>query len=208
MLSFRTIEPHTLELLKHLMQVPEFSELRLVGGTALALQYGHRTSVDLDLFGHIALEDDEFLALLQTVSTDIRVLNERRNIHQYFINGIKVDFVNYAYPWIDDVRVENGIRLATPPDIAAMKVNAIEGRGSRKDFVDMYVLLQHYSLKQILDFYKQKYPEHSEFRALRSLAYFEDAEAQFMPNMFIPTDWGAMKAAIETAVADYGSYQN
>lgn len=100
MLSFRTIEPHTLELLKHLMQVPEFSELRLVGGTALALQYGHRTSVDLDLFGYVALEDDEFLALLQTVSTDIRVLNERRNIHQYVINGIKVDFVNYAYPWI------------------------------------------------------------------------------------------------------------
>lgn len=208
MLSFRTIEPHTLELLKHLMQVPEFSELRLVGGTALALQYGHRTSVDLDLFGYVALEDDEFLALLQTVSTDIRVLNERRNIHQYVINGIKVDFVNYAYPWIDNVRVENGIRLATPPDIAAMKVNAIEGRGSRKDFVDMYVLLQHYSLAQILDFYKHKYPEHSEFRALRSLAYFEDAEARFMPNMFIPTDWEAMKAAIEAAVADYGSYQN
>ena len=208
MLSFRAIEPHTLELLKHLMQVPEFSELRLVGGTALALQYGHRTSVVLDLFGYVALEDGEFLALLQTVSTDIRVLNERRNIHQYVINGIKVDLVNYAYPWIDNVRVENGIRLATPPDIAAMKVNAIEGRGSRKDFVDMYVLLQHYSLKQILDFYKQKYPEHSEFRALRSLAYVEDAEAQFMPNMFMPTDWEAMKAAIEAAVADYGSYQN
>ena len=190
------------------MQVPEFGELRLVGGTALALQYGHRTSVDLDLFGYVALEDDEFLALLQTVSTDIRVLNERRNIHQYVINGVKVDFVNYAYPWIDHVRAEEGIRLATPPDIAAMKVNAIEGRGSRKDFVDMYVLLQHYSLGQILDFYKRKYPEHSEFRALRSLAYFEDAEAQFMPNMFIPTDWEAMKAAIETAVADYGGYQN
>ena len=172
MLSFRTIEPHTLELLRHLMQVPEFSGLRLVGGTALALQYGHRTSVDLDLFGHAELENDEFLSLLQTISTDIRVLNERRNIHQYFINGVKVDFVNYAYPWLDDAHTEEGIRLATPPDIAAMKVNAIEGRGSRKDFVDMYVLLQHYSLSQILDFYKQKYPEHSEFRAWRSLVYF------------------------------------
>lgn len=208
MLSFRTIEPHTLELLRRLMQMPEWGDLRLVGGTALALQYGHRTSIDLDLFGHVDLENDDFLALLRTISTDIRVVNERKNIHQYFINGIKVDFVNYAYPWIEDACVESGIRLATPPDVAAMKVNAIEGRGSRKDFVDMYVLLQHYSLAQILDFYKHKYPEHSEFRALRSLAYFEDAETQFMPNMFIPTDWEAMKAAIEAAVADYGSYQN
>lgn len=65
MLSFRTIEPHTLELLRHLMQMPCFGELRLVGGTALALQYGHRTSVDLDLFGRVELGNDEFLALLR-----------------------------------------------------------------------------------------------------------------------------------------------
>lgn len=97
MLSFRTIESHTLELLTRLMHIPEFSQLRLVGGTALALQYGHRTSVDLDLFGHIELENDEFLTLLQSVGTTIRVINERKNIHQYFVDGIKVDFVNYAY---------------------------------------------------------------------------------------------------------------
>lgn len=70
-----------------------------------------------------------------------------------------------------------------------MKINAVEGRGSRKDFVDIYFLLQHYPLHEIMQFYKQKYPEHSFFRALMSLTYFEDAEQQMMPVMLSDISW-------------------
>ena len=202
MLSLRTIEPHTLELLRALMQEAALSELRLVGGTALALQYGHRSSVDLDLFGKIDVDGYELQSILSKYGV-LKVENETKIIHQYYIDNIKVDIVNYPFEWISPIIEEDGIRLASPIDIAAMKVNAIEGRGTKKDFIDMYMLLQHYSLKEIIAFYQQKYPNYSIFRALRSLTYFEDAEDQFMPRMFIEDTWEDMKLYITNQVKLY-----
>lgn len=195
MLSLRTIESHTLELLEALMQEPALSELRLVGGTALALQYGHRSSIDLDLFGKIDIDAYELQSILSKHGV-LRVENETKIIHQYAIDNIKVDVVNYPFEWISPMIEDEGVRLASPIDIAAMKVNAIEGRGTKKDFIDMYMLLQHYSLEEILGFYQQKYPNHSVFRALRSMTYFDDAEEQFMPQMFVDTTWEEMKQFI------------
>ena len=195
MLSLRTIESHTLELLEALMQEPALSELRLVGGTALALQYGHRSSIDLDLFGKIDIDAYELQSILSKHGV-LRVENETKIIHQYAIDNIKVDVVNYPFEWISPMIEDEGVRLASPMDIAAMKVNAIEGRGTKKDFIDMYMLLQHYSLEEILGFYQQKYPNHSVFRALRSMTYFDDAEEQFMPQMFVDTTWEEMKQFI------------
>ena len=202
MLSLRTVTPDTLELLKALMSAPELSSLRLVGGTALALQYGHRVSVDLDLFGEVTIDKFELLSLLQGIG-DVRVINETKNIHQYVVNGVKVDIVNYPYSWIDAHVVDDSIRLASPKDIAALKINAIEGRGTKKDFIDMYLLLQHYSLEEILTFYQQKYPDYSIFRALRSLTYFDDADDQMMPLMFVEDTWAEMKENIEAHVSRY-----
>lgn len=196
MLSFQTVEPHTLELLRNLMALPLSSETRLVGGTSLALQYGHRNSVDLDFFGIL---DDDLLAFrdcLESIS-QVNVIKETKSIRIYNIDGVKIDFVDYSrYPWLADAVEEDGLRLASPKDIAAMKINAIEGRGTRKDFVDIYFLLQHYSLNEILGFYQEKYPEHSLFRALMSLSYFDDAEKQMMPKMFASVSWDEMKAYI------------
>lgn len=202
MLSLRTIEPHTLELLRALMQEASLSELRLVGGTALALQYGHRSSVDLDLFGKIDIDGYELQSILSKYGV-LKVENETKIIHQYYIDNIKVDVVNYPFEWISPIIEEDGIRLASPVDIAAMKVNAIEGRGTKKDFIDMYMLLQHYSLKEIIAFYQQKYPNYSIFRALRSLTYFDDAEDQFMPRMYIEDTWENMKLYITNQVKLY-----
>ena len=202
MLSLRTIEPHTLELLRALMQEAALSELRLVGRTALALQYGHRSSVDLHLFGKIDIDGYELQSILSKYGV-LKVENETKIIHQYYIDNIKVDVVNYPFEWISPIIEEDGIRLASPIDIAAMKVNAIEGRGTKKDFIDMYMLLQHYSLKEIIAFYQQKYPNYSIFRALRSLTYFEDAEDQFMPRMFIEDTWENMKLYITNQVKLY-----
>lgn len=196
MLSYQTIEPHTLELLKKLMAEPSLSGTRLVGGTSLALQYGHRSSVDLDFFGTL---DDDPLSIRECLERigHVGVLKETKTIRIYDLDKVKIDFVNYSrYQWLAEAITEDGLRLASPQDIAAMKVNAIEGRGTRKDFVDIYFLLQHYSLDDILGFYQEKYPEHSVFRALMSLTYFEDAEKQMMPKMFSKVTWDEMKAYI------------
>lgn len=203
MLSLQTIQPDTLELLKRLAVQPELQETRLVGGTALALQYGHRQSVDLDFFGRLPQDPEELLAMASKVG-QVVIHSRSKFILQLAIDEVKVDFVDYSrYAWIDAPIEENGFILASDKDIAAMKVNAIMGRGTRKDFIDLYVLLQRYSLTEIMGFYKQKYPESSEYRALISMTYFEDAEMQTMPTMFIPTSWEEMKSVIIQAVKAY-----
>ena len=203
MLSIQTVYPNTLELLKSLASQPELAQTRLVGGTALALQYGHRQSIDLDFFG-ILPEDKEKLVEMTKRVGNVLVTNRSKMILQTVINQIKVDFVDYSrYKWIDEPVMGDGFVLASDKDIAAMKVNAIIGRGTRKDFIDLYVLLQRYSLSEIMAFYKQKYPDFSEYRALLSMTYFEDAEMQDMPKMFIDTSWDSMKSTIIEAVKVY-----
>lgn len=204
MLSLRTILPHTLELLRRLSVQPELNGMRLVGGTSLALQYGHRQSIDLDFFGHIEVTMDEVVEMFHRMGGSLQILNKTKNILQVVFDGVKVDVVNYScYDWIDCSIVEDGIVLASAKDIAALKINAIEGRGSKKDFVDIYLLLQHFSLDEILTFYAQKYPEYSILRALFSLCYFADAEAMDMPTMFIDDSWEKMKETISSAVKEY-----
>lgn len=203
MLSIQTVHPNTLELLKSLASQLELAQTRLVGGTALALQYGHRQSIDLDFFGILPEDKEELVEMTKRVG-NVLVTNRSKMILQTVINQIKVDFVDYSrYKWIDEPVMGDGFVLASDKDIAAMKVNAIIGRGTRKDFIDLYVLLQHYSLLEIMAFYKQKYPEFSEYRALLSMTYFEDAEMQDMPKMFIDTSWNTMKSTIIEAVKAY-----
>ena len=136
MLSYQTVNEHTLELLRQLSSTPEFSSLRLVGGTSLALQYGHRTSIDLDFFGTFDT-DTSFGDILRRYG-QLSIIKESSKIKIYLLDGVKVDFVHYDYPWISDSLHVDGLTLATPPDIAAMKVNAIEGRG--RDIQKLYEL--------------------------------------------------------------------
>ena len=210
MLSFRTIVPHALELLSHLMAESYLQGCRLVGGTSLALQYGHRTSVDLDMFGDVPDDDQVLLDILEGFGK-VQSQNTSKYIKSYVVDNIKVDFVNYTrYPWIDDAVVEDGLRLASPKDIAAMKTYAIQNRGSKKDFIDMFFLLQHFTLEEILGFYSQKYPNYSMFRTRMSLTYFEDAEDQECPKMWVDVDWKTVKESISNAVrnVDWSRYVN
>ena len=203
MLSVQAVTPHTLELLKTLSAKPELNGMRLVGGTSLALQYGHRQSIDLDFFGHINIGQDELVAKLSETGS-LTVTNRTPHFLQTIINNVKVDFVEYGfYKWIDQPIIEAGICLASDKDIAAMKVYAIMGRGSKKDFIDLFVLLQRYSLSEILQFYKLKYPEYSEYRALLSMTYFEDAEMQDTPRLFIQDSWEDIKRTIIDTVKVY-----
>lgn len=200
MLSYRTIDPHTLELLKYLIEVPLFNECRLVGGTSLALQYGHRSSIDLDMFGDIPDNDLLYLDVLKEFG-HIDTQKTSRIVKTFIVDGIKVDFVNCSmYPRIDKLVLEDGLRLASPKDIAALKTYAIQNRGSKKDFIDMFFLLQHFSLEDILGFYSQKYPNYSMFRTRMALTYFDDAENQESPIMWMNVEWETVKETISQEV--------
>ena len=203
MLSFQIVLPDTLELLKVLMQQPLLNDMRLVGGTSLALQYGHRRSVDLDFFGHTTEDVEELTTILSRCAKDVIRGNCSKSIKAYFLNNIKVDIVNYKYRWIDEPVISDGLRLASPKDIAAMKINAVMGRGTKKDFVDVYFLLRHYTFEEIMQFYLQKYTDGSEYRALLSMTYFADADPQPMPYMFQQVEWEIIKEEIKQQVAMY-----
>ena len=111
MLHYEAVEPATLELLKQVQRIPLLSETRLVGGTSLALQIGHRKSVDIDLFGEIACDQYELIDALSDLG-NLTILKESKNIHVFQINGIKLDIVNYKYQWIKPMMVEDDLRLA------------------------------------------------------------------------------------------------
>ncbi len=195
MLYYETLGPDTLRLLENLQSLPFLEQARLVGGTALALQIGHRKSVDLDFFGSISASAEEMKEALSANHT-ISSIKEAQNINMFLVDSVKVDFVNYRYNWIDDVVIEGYLRLASIMDIAAMKIYAIIGRGTKKDFIDLFFLLQRFSLEDILDFYVKKYPDGSLFMALKSLSYFDDAEGDPMPIMLEPVSWEQVKEAI------------
>ena len=202
MLHYETIDTPTLELLKQLMQIPALENLRLVGGTGLALQKGHRKSVDIDLFGAIDADEVELMNSL-SVFNDLKTSQQTKNIKVFSINNIKTDIVNYPYPWLFPVIETNGIRLADIRDVAAMKVAAITNRGTKKDFIDLYFLLKDFTVGDIVNFYLTKYNDGSEFLALRSLVYFSDAESDLMPEMLMPAEWESVKLQIKNEVDAY-----
>lgn len=199
MLHYETIIPETHSLLEKLSALPVLEDARLVGGTALALQLGHRTSVDLDFFGRINADSEELRDILREVGR-VEVASVSKNINIFWINGVKVDMVNYPYPWLDLPIVEDGVRLASLNDIAAMKVSAIVNRGTKKDFIDLYTLLQHFALDEILDMYSRKYSDGSLFIVMKSLTYFDDAETDPMPNVLNDTAWDTVKDFLRRVV--------
>src|SRR5690554_6381891 len=195
MLQTQTVDSELLELLKWIMYEKTFADFALARGTSLALQTGHRNSIDIDLFGKSEIDHDLFFDILGNFG-NVEISRNTKNIFIVEVNGIKVDFVNYKYPLLDEIVVGDGIRIFSKKDIAAMKIAAITGRGSKKDFIDLYFLLNDFSLLEIMGYYNQKYHDGSEFMALKSLAYFEDADLQPQPKMFKEFDWKMCKKHI------------
>ena len=202
MLHYETIEPKTLELLKALQNAPELDTMRLVGGTGLALQIGHRKSIDIDLFGKLETDDFELSNILNKIGETVNLKNTK-NIKIFNVNGVKVDVVNYPYDWIKPVVITDNLRIAGTEDIATMKLAAITGRGTKKDFIDLYFLLKKYTLAEMLNYYNKKFYDGSEFLVLKSLSYFEDAEKDELPDMLIAVDWETVKQRISENLEDY-----
>ena len=199
MLHYETVYPDTLGLLKMLMENIDLSDFNLAGGTSLSLQIGHRLSYDLDLFGVSNLTTDEILEIVEPFSPQL--LSQSKNILILNINDIKVDFVKYRYLPISPVCIyDENLRLLDLPDIAAMKMAAIVGRGRKRDFTDIYFLLQRFTMEEMIGFYNQKYPDGNTFLVLRSLTYFEDANQDEGLNLLIQVDWQTVKTEILNAV--------
>lgn len=196
MLHKSTVEPSTLELLKSLMSKSYLKNFVLVGGTALALQIGSRKSIDLDLFTTTDFSSDELLLNLLEDYSVITLTQTPQSIITE-IDQIKVDFIRFKYPFIRPVLTFDEIRLLSVEDIAPMKLDAITGRGSKKDFYDLYFLLQKYTLPQLLDLYTEKYSHQTLFHVIRSLTYFEDAEDNPEPIVFDKSvNWNLVKTEI------------
>jgi len=195
MLFYSTIDSKTLQLLKDLQQLEVFKSFLLVGGTSLALQIGHRTSIDLDLFTSTSYDLSTIPEQIKHLG-QIRITNQTPSVLNLYINDIKVDFVSYQYHFLNPCILKDGLRLASIPDIAAMKLAAITGRGSRKYFIDLYFILESFSLSELFDFYKTKFPDGSELLVYKSLTYFDDAEIEPVPNMIKTADWKDVKSKI------------
>lgn len=199
MLQFQAVQPKLLAGLKFLMTLPQLLNYRLVGGTALALLYGHRQSVDIDLFGSETINWESLEQELYHYSTP-QFLSKSKAICAFLLEGVKVDVVRYNYPWLREPIADGELRLADPVDIAAMKLNAIAGRGVKKDFIDLNLLLDHFSLQEMLGYYQKKYQQESNFMVLKSLEYFDDADPNDDPEMLSPYHWEDIKKRITDEV--------
>ncbi|MBC8342542.1 MAG: nucleotidyl transferase AbiEii/AbiGii toxin family protein [Bacteroidetes bacterium] len=209
MLREETVDGIVLELLHELMQLKGLKDFYLVGGTGLALQLGHRKSIDLDLFTNKTFDSKSLHDHLKdTFNDDYKNTALFKNGCMCFIKNVKVDLIRHNYPLLKSLIKENTIRLVSLEDIAAMKVNAIYGSGSRKkDFIDLYFLLNIFSLEQILGFYKKKYTHENLAFAIRSLIYFEDAEEEEWPEVIDNLlNWIVVKNKIMELVKAYLSF--
>jgi len=170
------IEPQTLKLFKTLQSDEALQSFFLVGGTSLALQIGHRLSVDLDLF---SLDEFDTQNLQNHLTAQYGFFTDfiAKNTLKGFISGVKVDFITHSYPLVNPLLKEGNLRLASTLDIAAMKLNAIGHNGNRqKDFYDMYYLLETHSLNDMLEAYSQKYINSNPVIPLKGITYFEDID--------------------------------
>jgi predicted nucleotidyltransferase component of viral defense system len=186
-----------LRLFEKLSSQSFIKDYYLAGGTCLALQIGHRQSVDFDFFIPADFQTSDIVNILTQLGSYQRE-NEERNTINGSLNGVRISFFGYRYNIIDDFTIFNNIRLAGMKDIAAMKLEAIAGRGSKKDFIDMFFLLQQYTLEEIFSFHSQKYGAglSNQYHHLKSLVYFADAESEAMPLMIKPVIWEDVKTQI------------
>jgi len=169
----------------------------LAGGTALALQIGHRRSVDFDWFREDPIDDPLRLAA-DLRGPDFRLQTDRveRGTLHGRASGVRVSFLEYRYPLVRPLREIEGLRLAALEDIAAMKLAAVAQRGSKKDFVDVFALGRHFGLGDMLAFYREKFGVEDVGHVLVALAYFDDADRERMPLLLQRKSWPDVKATI------------
>lgn len=211
---WEALTAETKELFKLVSQLPFISEFYLGGGTGLALQIGHRFSVDLDFFSDSpeAVGSDQRGAILNILKDDpsLMVTWDKDGTFVAHWRGVGVSFFRLdRHPLTKPPLLISGIRVATVEEIGAMKLAAILSRGTRKDYIDLYFILQQTTLTNLFEVAAIKYPYNAAFPiyAVRALAYFEDAESDPMPRMIKQVKWEQIKAYLEKQAMDIGKKQ-
>lgn len=194
-LYLEAVSAGLLHLLRRLMQEEALCRFSLAGGTSLALWFGHRESVDIDFFTHKPF-DALALANLLKERYGMKEAETAENTVRGIIDGIKTDLIAHRYPLLKPVEEQDGIRLFSVEDVAAMKLNAIANRGSKKDFWDCAELLQTFSVEELLGFCEKKYAGDSLWNIEKSLCYFDDAENDPDPRDLRGRSWEQIKKTI------------
>lgn len=168
----------------------------LAGGTGLALRLGHRVSADFDFFRTGPIDVNELHAAFKRAGP-YETLQEAEHALTVMANAVKMSFFTIAAPFLFESEPCRFFSIADVRDIALMKLIAISGRGSRKDFVDLYTILRTgMILRDYFDLLPQRYGRErvNTYHILKSLTYFEDAEEEPPPEMLEPFDWDECKA--------------
>jgi hypothetical protein len=203
-LHTQTVEPSTLELLRSLQRRDYLKEFNLVGGTALALYLGHRTSIDIELFSNLSFEPAQLIELIQQ-DYSLQLYSTAPNTLRGSIQNVNVDIIAHRYPYLNEPSDIDGIRILSEPDIIAMKLNAISVSGQRsKDFIDIFFVLEDhkYSIADMLKFYQVKYGQDGDMHVLKSLVYFDDVDLSDWPVLLRKTHlkWDVVCKKIEKEV--------
>lgn len=196
-LSWNTVTADMRLILKGFTQGEIGGKFYLAGGTALALQLGHRQSVDLDFFS--PTEDIPTIRpILEKTLKPFRPMlaDSAWGNLVYLTKDVRVGFYGYGYALVAPLVETTEARLASIEDIALMKLDALLARAARKDFYDLYFICQKISLRKILDLAPQKYPSTRDFetQSVKRLVYFENAEQDIDPLMLSPVTWQEVKA--------------
>ena len=206
MLHYSTIKPESLRILKELMQLPELNNFYLVGGSALSLYYGHRISVDLNLFSTFSFANEDVIPVLEKNIKHLKYRNASNPIGLFcMVDNLKIDFVkHHHYPLIEKPLLIEVIRILSPREILAMKVAAILKRGVKKDFWDLHELFKHFTVQECIEAYFQKYSSQELLISIPdALTYFADAdESEELVSLKRQT-WASVKKSIQKKVNDY-----
>jgi hypothetical protein len=196
------IAPKIFSLIQELQAMNELKQFYLVGGTALALQLGHRNSIDIDLFCQQSFDDTEMMDLLNRHFQNVSEVFRRPNTIICLINNIKTDFIKHDYKQLMPAVTEEGITMLSKEDIAGMKLHAIIQSCKRlKDFIDIYFLLEHFSMEQMIHFFAEKYTYSNPMIALKAVNFFDDIdEAIDPPKLLKPLKTDQIKKRIQEAV--------
>lgn len=196
---WEVIDKNRYDILEKIVQRISLEKYYLAGGTALALQTGIRESFDFDFFVQAEFDENLLIQELEEIG-ELEITVCRKGTIHAILNGIQITFLHFENNLVEDrITTEDisGLYLASIKDIAIMKLIAISQRGTKKDFFDLYYICNNFNItiKDILDMLKKKYNENkiNYFHIIQSLAYFEDAEDENLPKVFIEYDWDIIK---------------
>lgn len=206
MLHIESLKGNSLDILKGLMTIPELDVLHLAGGTALSLKYGHRISIDLDLFSSDDFNNEIIFEAIKKKYPSYQVRNIKNKAGIFgFIEDVKLDIVRHNnFKVIAPVELIEGIRFLSDADIAAMKIFAILERARKKDMYDISLLLDKYGMDKIIQWYFEKYPDNTMLITVPTvLQYFIETESDNDPESLVSQTWMQVKKNISKHVNDY-----